>query len=727
MKKILPILLIILAFIGPALATVPRQYLDSTSNNPGKAAGVDIANTFTATQTISAANLATDTTTGMKIGTATSQKLGFYNATPIVQPTGNVCTAMQNLGLVASCTESGGSGLTVGSTAIASGAATRILYDNAGTLGEYTVTGTGTVAAMQTSPVFTTPNLGTPSALVLTNATGTPTSIGLANGTGLPISTGVSGLGTGVAAFLATPSSANLATALTDGTGSGVAVFGTSPTFTTGVTINAGSIITDTTTGLKIATGTTQKLGFYNATPIVQPTGNICTAMTNLGLIASCTESGGMVYPGSGIANSTGSAWGTSYTTSGSGTVIALTATPTFTTNITDPLVIGGTGAASTLTLESTSGSGTTDAIIFKTGSQSERMRINTSGNIGIGTTAPQTLLEISENPNGSPATVAVASTPLQIVGVDGSGSGLELDSFGGNPFVQTMRQNGTLASPTTLVAGNTIFGFFGGGYNGTANSGNVVAFGLYSGGTWTNSSEPTYISFSTTGVNQTSRTERVRIDTTGNVGIGTSTPQVSLDDRTATDAAAVPVGTTGQEPTGLTGMVRFNSTTANYEGYDGSTWDDMSQKVSRVSSDQTKTSNTTLANVTGLSATLTSGKSYIIYIYLKYTAGASGGIKIGINGGAVTLTSSGVVNLTSDLSDTGFTNGSYATMTTMAATTDYGASAFPSDGIITVRGILTVGSTGGGTFIPQFAQSASNGTSTVIKVGSYMIVTPVP
>ena len=35
---------------------------------------------------ISAQNIKTDTTTGTKIGTATSQKLGFFNATPVDQP-----------------------------------------------------------------------------------------------------------------------------------------------------------------------------------------------------------------------------------------------------------------------------------------------------------------------------------------------------------------------------------------------------------------------------------------------------------------------------------------------------------------------------------------------------------------------------------------------------------------------------------------------------------------
>lgn len=55
--------------------------------------------------------------------------------------------------------------------------------------------------------------------------------------------------------FTVTPSSANLKSLVTDETGSGALVFGTSPTFTTGITIGAGSAITSSGAGGTLGTG----------------------------------------------------------------------------------------------------------------------------------------------------------------------------------------------------------------------------------------------------------------------------------------------------------------------------------------------------------------------------------------------------------------------------------------------------------------------------------------
>lgn len=107
-----------------------------------------------------------------------------------------------------------------------------------GTLSVVANTGSGN-NVLATSPTLVTPVLGTPTSVTLTNATG------------LPISTGVSGLGTGVATFLATPSSANLAAAITDETGSGSNVFAVSPALTGSPTAPTQTALDNST---KIAT-----------------------------------------------------------------------------------------------------------------------------------------------------------------------------------------------------------------------------------------------------------------------------------------------------------------------------------------------------------------------------------------------------------------------------------------------------------------------------------------
>jgi len=187
---------------------------------------------------------------------------------------------------------------------------TTIAVTNGGT-GTTTSTGSGSLV-LSNSPTLVTPVLGTPSSVTLTN------------GTGLPISTGVSGLGTGVATFLATPSSVNLIGAITDETGSGALVFANTPTL---ITPNIGA-----------ATGTSLSL-----------TGNLSAAAGNFSstlsagasTLASLTVNGAASL--GGTLGVTGATTLSSLTASGNSTLTTLTTTgaATFSSTVSIPTGAG--------------------------------------------------------------------------------------------------------------------------------------------------------------------------------------------------------------------------------------------------------------------------------------------------------------------------------------------------------------------------------------------------
>ena len=101
-------------------------------------------------------------------------------------------------------------------------------------------------------------------------------------------------------------------------------------------------------TVLALANGPTITLANGTGLPVggITATGTPSSTTYLRGDSTWSTIPAGMVYPGAGIPNSTGSAWGTSYTTSGSGTVVALSDSPTFTTAITSTGALQLTGDA---------------------------------------------------------------------------------------------------------------------------------------------------------------------------------------------------------------------------------------------------------------------------------------------------------------------------------------------------------------------------------------------
>lgn len=246
------------------------------------------------------------------------------------------------------------------------------------------VTGSGGIV-LDASPVLTTPNLGTPSAATLTNATG------------LPISTGVSGLGTSVATALGvnvgtagavvvnggalgTPSSGTLTSATGLPISTGVSGLGTNVATALGTAVgSAGAVVVN---GGVLGTPSSGTL--TNATGLPLSTGVTGTLPVGNGGTGATTLTG--VLKGNGTSAFTAATAGTDYVAPGTATTF--TAPQTF-QGTSSALGAIFNDAAEVITVSATAATGTiaydvtTQNVLYYTSNASANWTVNFRGSSG--------------------------------------------------------------------------------------------------------------------------------------------------------------------------------------------------------------------------------------------------------------------------------------------------------------------------------------------------------
>src|ERR1017187_3792517 len=130
----------------------------------------------------------------------------------------------------------------------------------------------------------------------------------------------------------------------------------------------------------------------------------------------------------------------------------------------------------------------------------------------------------IFENPGTGDIGIGTA-TPATTLDVSGTNPTLRVDNYsnttGDSPNFNFISAHGTAGSPGVTVNGDNLGQFAATGFNGTAFGGSKVKVTFVATEPWSTSSNGTAMSFQTTANTTTVRKERMRIDNTGNVGIG--------------------------------------------------------------------------------------------------------------------------------------------------------------------------------------------------------------
>lgn len=398
----------------------------------------------------------------------------------------------------------------------------------------------------------------------------------------------------------------------------------------TGTTL-ASNVVTSSLTSVGTVTS-----GTWNGTTIAIANGGTGQTTANAGFnaLSPMTTGGDIIYGGaSGVA--------TRLANGSAGQV----------------LTSSGTTVAPTWTTVSASPAGSTGQIQFNNAgafaADSLFVWDDTNNRLGIGTASPISSLHVI---NGT-ATLAITSnaTPVQIKAtVTGTTTAalpiINIDNTSGGTAIAGINFRNNNATPS-LVPSAAI----------------QAALSVTTGGV-----ESGFLALATR--NAGTLTEWARLDNAGNLGLGTTSPNTTLDVR---------------------GYIEWNG-------------------QSRVSSTFSKTSDTSLASITGLSATLVAGKTYYFDLQLFTTSNVAGGVNVDLNGGTATATA-----IIGNISV--FDGSVISTQVRVSALNTAAGATTVTTAYVEIRGTITVN--GAGTFIPRFAQNASNGAASTVAIGSTMLV----